>query len=77
MMAKLAGLLMGVKNTTLASRKSQIVLILILVKKFIQRQVSHGSNGSKYCFINNTNELRLLISSAFSVKKDRQDDNLP
>ena len=43
-----------------------IILLLILVKKFIPRQLIHGC---RYCSRNNTNELRLLISMCFWVKK--------
>ena len=57
----------NVRNRRVA--KSRIVLripILILVKTFIPRQLVHGC---KYCSINNTNELRLLVSMCFWVKK--------
>ena len=51
--------------------KSQIVLLLliiiILVKTFILRQLIHGC---RYCSINSTNQLRLLVSSDFWVKKE-------
>ena len=43
-----------------------IIIIIILVKKFIPWQLIHGC---RYCSLNNTNELRLLVSSAFWVKK--------
>ena len=51
--------------------KSQIVLIpiiLILVKTFIPRQLIHGY---RYCFINNTNELRQHL---LSKRKNQQED---
>ena len=73
-MAMLVGPLMAVndpgkvRNRRVA--KSRIVLlliiILILVKTFIPRQLIHGC---RYCSINNTNELRLLVSTCFWVKK--------
>ena len=78
MVAKLAGPLMGVKDTSkLQNRRVAklyivvVLLCLIFVNYFIPRQLSHGS---RYCFINNTNELCLLISSAFWRKKKRRDD---
>ena len=39
---------------------------LIHVQKFIQRQLIHRC---RYCFINNTKELRVLVSMCFWVKK--------
>ena len=74
-MAMLVGPLMDVKdpgkvrNRRVAKSRIvflPIILILILVKKFIPRKLIHGC---RYCSINNTNELRLLVSSAFWVKK--------
>ena len=44
-----------------------IILNLILVKKFIPRQLLHGC---RYCCINNTNELSLLVNTCFCVKKE-------
>ena len=44
-----------------------IILIIILVKTlFHARQLIHGC---RYCSMNNTNELRLLVSMCFWVKK--------
>ena len=49
--------------------KSRIVLIripLILVKKFVPRQLIREC---RYCSLNNTNELRLLVRTCFWVKE--------
>ena len=69
MVAKLIGAVMAVKDTDkiqnqklAKSRIVLIILILILVKEFIPRQLSHDS---RHCFINNTTKLRLLVSKAF------------
>ena len=43
---------------------SLLVIIPILVKMFIPRQLIHGY---KYCHIKNTNELSLLVSRSFWV----------
>ena len=71
-MAMLVGPLMDVKgpgkvwNQRVA--KSRIVLIiLILVRKFVWRQLIHGC---RYRSTNNTNELRLLVSMCFWVNKE-------
>ena len=80
-MAMLVGPLMGVKDPGKVQNRrvaeSRIVLlillllIILLVKTFISRQLIHGC---RCCSINNTNELCLLVSSAFWVKKDRRED---
>ena len=69
-MAKLAELLLDVRDTGKVRNqkvsKSRIVLIpiliLILLKMYIPRQLSHDT---RHCSINNTNELHLPVSSAF------------
>ena len=78
-MSMLIGALMGIKDPGKVQNwrvaKSRIVLllliiiisILILVKKFIPRPLIHGC---KYCSINNTNKLRLLMNMCFWVKKE-------
>ena len=73
----LVGPLMGIKDPGKVRNqrvaKSRIVLIpflilnLIFVKKCIPRQLIHEC---RYCSINNTNELHLLVSKAFWVKKE-------
>ena len=81
-MAKLTGPLMGVNDAgkvwNQKVAKSQIVLILLLlvlpVKYFIPPYLSHGS---RYYSTNSMNELRLLISSAFQVNKNRPSHTLP
>ena len=55
------------KNRRVAKSQIVLVIILILEKKFVPWQLIHGC---RYCSINNTNELRLLVSSAFWVKKE-------
>ena len=76
LMAMLARPLMDVKDTGKVHvwnrwmPKSRIVLIL-LVERFSPRQLSHGS---RYCYINSTNDLRLLVSMAFWIKKNQWED---
>ena len=60
-----------VRNRRVA--KSRIVLIpilililLILAKKFVPLQFIRGC---RYCFVNNTNKLRLLVSMCFWVEE--------
>ena len=48
---------------------SSSFLILILVKTFVPRQLICGCT-CRYCSINNTNKLRLLVSMYFWVKKE-------
>ena len=71
-MAMLVGSLMGVKDPGKVRNwqmpKSQIIHFLI--RRLIPQQLSHGS---RYCYTNNTNDLRLLLSRAFWVKKKRID----
>ena len=70
--AKLTGASIDVKDAGKVRNqkvaKLQIVLIptLILIKKFILQQLSHDT---RHCSIHNTNELHLLVSRAFWVKK--------
>ena len=72
-MAMLVGTLMGVKdpgkvrNRRVAKSRIVLIPILILVKKFVPRQLIQGC---RYCSMNNTNELRLLVSTCFWVKKE-------
>ena len=72
-MAMLVGMLMGVKdpgkvrNRRVTKSRIVLLIILLLVKTFIPRQFIHGC---RYCSTNNINELRLLVSSAFWVKKE-------
>ena len=74
-MAILAGSLMGVKDPDKVRNqrvaKSQIVLI-ILVKQLPQQLI----HGCKYCSINNTSELCLLVSTIFGVKKNQRDGQI-
>ena len=54
-------------------RVPKLLNVLILVKYLIPRQPSYGSIYIPfYHFINNANELRSLVSSAFSVKNNRR-----
>ena len=55
-----------VGNRRVAKMRIVLSLLLILVKKFIPWQLSHGS---EYCCTNNANDMRLLVSSTFAVKK--------
>ena len=43
-----------------------VIIILILIKKFIPRQLIHGC---RYPSINNTNKLRLLVNRAFGERE--------
>ena len=64
------------QGTNQASGKSRVFLLpipllIILAKTFIPRKLIHRS---RYCSINNTNQLRLLVSMCFCVKKNQQED---
>ena len=54
------------QGTKPVSAKIANFLLILLVKTSIPRQIIHECT---YCSINNTNELRLLVSMGFWVKK--------
>ena len=60
----------GSPNYPVFPKTFSLLVFLILVKQFIPRQ-------RIFCFINNTNELRLVANSAFFGGKIRQGDKLP
>ena len=76
-MAILARPLMAANNTGKVRNwrvaKSWFVVLLLLVKTFIPQQLS---GGSRYCSINNTNELRYLVSSTHRVRRNQQNHTL-
>ena len=58
-----------VRNRRVAKSQIALLLVLIVAKMFVPRQLIHGC---RYCFTNNINELHLLLSIALWVKKRRQ-----
>ena len=62
----LVGPLMGIKDPGKV-RNWRVAKLQILVKQFVSQQLIHGCT---YCSINKTNELHLLMSMCFWIKKE-------